>query len=359
MLVAIHINANIKNRQQHNKILTVVLITYLLHQTLLIPIWIISREKYLYIDTAVPLSLMYGPLLLFYFKSLRNIPISKMSIILNLIPVVISWIVYFIFILDEDVRNVTSYHYHTILYGCIGLSLFFYSIYILKSSSKYNDQNFSFFLFYLLLAGFFMMYLSYQLFNRGPNDSGHSHSHTGGALIVTLIMAIGGIMLLDLVFRLFKSQYQSKSSIFDSTFYSVNYSIPPQSAKDVNVDKSTGIEEHNNGETNNTEANIIRDFFDSNNITDSTLNLAKAASILNISQNNLQVLIKNIYDTTFSKLLTIKRVEMAGKIITELDSNELPDSLYTQCGFGSKSTFYRNFREINGCSPLQFKSQFD
>lgn len=346
MLVAIHININIENKQSRNRILTLLLITYLLHNTLLIPIWIISPVNLLYIDLAVPFSLMYGPLLFFYYKSLCNHKLSKITLFANLFPVIISWIAYFIFILNESIRIQTESYYYPILFGCIGVSFILYSSYIFIIEYKNKDHLFSFFSFFLILAGVFMMYLSMEIIFKKVLLTDNQDVSTG--LTVTLFMSLGGFLILDLVFRLFKSQYQHKSIRNQFLLYNTN-NERVVSNKNIN-------DEFNKSSSISLDKELIENIFTPEYLVDKTMDLSKAASLLGMSQNKLQNLIYDYYDTTFSKLLTIKRIDYACKTILDNDTSSIPDNLYKLCGFKSMSTFYRNFKNLKGCSPSQYKT---
>lgn len=348
MLVAIHINTNIKNRQSHHKILTLLLSTYLLHCTLLIPILIISN-KLLYIDLANPFGLLYGPLLFFYYMSINNRKLSRITIYLNLIPIIISWIAYFIFILNESIRIQTASYYYPVLYCSIGVSLILYSLYIILDS-KNKDHLFSFF---LILAGVFLMYLSIKVLYKNL-DSVVSEDVVSN-LIMTLFMLIGGLLLFDLVFRLFKSQYYIKQIRNNNSFHNMNYGSVANNERFI-INSDLVEYEFNKESYINLEKEILENLFITEHIVDKTMDLSKAASILKMSQNKLQNFIYDYYGSTFSKVLTLKRVEYACKLIQENGTSEIPDNLYELCGFNSISTFYRNFKTIVGCSPSHYKS---
>lgn len=355
MLVALHINANIEFKQSHNKILTILLLTYLFHNTLLIPIWIISSESLLYIDLASPFGLMYGPIMYFYYKSLHKVKMSKLAIYTNLIPIIISWITYFVFILNESIRIQTSSYYYPILYGCIGISFVLYSLYIFILDTKNKDYIFSLFSFFLILAGVFMIYLSVKLFYKDlsliiTNDIASN-------LTMTLFMLLGGLLLFDLVFRLFKSQFQPKRTRHQYSLYNVNNEREKHTeGNEKSLLQTKSISENIKTDRFDKDKELIENFFTPEHIVDKTNDLSKAANILGMSQNRLQNLIYDYYGTTFTKILTIKRIDYACKIILDNDTSEIPDNLHELSGFNSISTFYRNFKNIKGCSPSQYKT---
>lgn len=172
---------------------------------------------------------------------------------------------------------------------------------------------------------------------------------------MTLFMLIGGLLLFDLVFRLFKSQYYIKQIRNNNSFHNMNYgSVANNERFIINSDL---VEYEFNKESNiNLEKEILENLFITEHIVDKTMDLSKAASILKMSQNKLQNFIYDYYGSTFSKVLTLKRVEYACKLIQENGTSEIPDNLYELCGFNSISTFYRNFKTIVGCSPSHYKS---
>lgn len=356
MLVAIHLNSNIKNKELHSRILTLLLFTYFLHNALLIPILIISPVKLVYIYLAVPFGLMYGPLMFFYYISLRKRKMSKGIITLNLIPIFIAWIAYFIFVLNEHVRIQTQMYYYPILYGCIGISLLIYSIYAYIFDSNNKDHFILF--FYFILAGIFSIYISFELIIKNI-DLIHSLEIVT-SLTITLILALGGLLLLNLVYQLFINQFQPKLANKQNSPYVINTDAPIKDKSYKALSPSTNhISEYSNASKIKSDQKLIDDFFISDHIIDTTMSLSKAANILDISQNKLEKLIQHNHGVTFNKILTIKRIEYASKIIIENKTSEIPDNLYALCGFNSISTFYRNFNTIMGCSPSQFKTQND
>lgn len=355
MLVALHINSNILYKQPHHRILTLFIITYFLHNSLLIPILIISPDKLLYIDLAVPFGLMYGPLMFFYYKSFRNYSISNMTILFNLIPIVISWVAYFLFILNENIRFQTDIFYYPILYGCIGISLISYSLYIIINESRNRDNQILFLSFFLIITGIFMSYLSFEVYIKKPQIV--ISQDIGSSLTMSLFMSIGGLILLDLVNQLFKSQYKHSSSRNKLLLSNMNYEdVMKYDDNNTNSQQIKNVAESNKTTQTKKEKELIESFFIPEYLVDKTMDLSKAANILGMSRNKLQNMIYENYETTFTKLLTTKRIDYACKIIPEFESSELPNNLYELSGFKSMSTFYRNFKMLTGCTPSQYKA---
>lgn len=87
------------------------------------------------------------------------------------------------------------------------------------------------------------------------------------------------------------------------------------------------------------------------------ITLEEVSNIANMSRNAFCRYFKKHTNKTFFKFLIEIRVENACKLI--LNQPEYSISLIAdQCGFNNIANFNRKFKELKGCSPTQYRSQF-
>ncbi|MBQ4913820.1 helix-turn-helix domain-containing protein [Maribacter sp. MMG018] len=87
------------------------------------------------------------------------------------------------------------------------------------------------------------------------------------------------------------------------------------------------------------------------------ISLEEVASIANMSRNAFCRYFKKRTNKTFFQFLIEIRIENACKLI--VNKPELSISLISeQCGFNNIANFNRKFKELKGCPPTQYRSQF-
>ncbi len=87
--------------------------------------------------------------------------------------------------------------------------------------------------------------------------------------------------------------------------------------------------------------------------TDVNLSLMKAARMSGISKNHLNVRCRQASSFTFHQLLTRYRLSQA--IVRMKAKNDSLLEIALESGFGSLSSFQRNFRSVMGVSPGNFR----
>lgn len=89
------------------------------------------------------------------------------------------------------------------------------------------------------------------------------------------------------------------------------------------------------------------------------LSLAVLAIELGVSQRNLSRSINTYLNKNFFELINELRVEEAKRKILELDTSDYNiESIYTECGFRSRSTFFLVFKKITGITPSVWNLQY-
>jgi len=88
-----------------------------------------------------------------------------------------------------------------------------------------------------------------------------------------------------------------------------------------------------------------------------SITLDEISDIANMSKNAFCRYFKKRTNKTFFQFLIEIRIENACKLIN--NKPELPISQVSeQCGFNNIANFNRKFKQVKGCSPSQFRSQF-
>jgi len=86
---------------------------------------------------------------------------------------------------------------------------------------------------------------------------------------------------------------------------------------------------------------------------DSTLNLKKLASKLNIPSHMLSQLLNDNLERNFTQFINEYRIEESKRMLIE-DTHLKIQAIAELCGFNSNSTFYNAFKKITGTTPAEF-----
>ncbi len=86
----------------------------------------------------------------------------------------------------------------------------------------------------------------------------------------------------------------------------------------------------------------------------SELVLAEVAKELNVHQKKISAAINSYLNKNFFELVNTLRVEEAKQQLLSLNTNITVESVYPECGFNSRSSFYAVFRKIEGTTPAKW-----
>lgn len=89
---------------------------------------------------------------------------------------------------------------------------------------------------------------------------------------------------------------------------------------------------------------------------DPTLDLITLARLAGSNRTQLSIAINQQANTTFSNWLAEYRVNYLIECLNN-QPDRYPDELYPQAGFSSRTSFYRQFRQITGLTPRQYMKQ--
>ena len=107
-----------------------------------------------------------------------------------------------------------------------------------------------------------------------------------------------------------------------------------------------------NGPMGNEDFTVIIDDLINNHYRE-PLTLNDAAELLHLSPRHTARMISSCYGSTFRRLLLIKRIDVAKRMLLDTDAPIL--AISSDCGFRSVSHFYDSFREVTGYSPQSLR----
>ncbi len=88
------------------------------------------------------------------------------------------------------------------------------------------------------------------------------------------------------------------------------------------------------------------------------ISLTSLAKEISVPQRNLSCSINSYLDCNFFEFINGMRVEFAKKRLLELSTSEYNiDSIYPECGFRSRSSFFQVFKKMTGKTPAAWLSE--
>lgn len=308
----------------------------------------------------IPLPLLQGPLIYLYTKSLTDLKSTNSKILLHFIPFLIALISIFPFLLLNSNMKISVYQnggesYSTlknIIFISIILSGIIYTVLSLFSLIKYQrkiEHNFSYTekinlrWLYGLIIGISLIWLMILI---ADDEAIYS-------AVVCYVIFIGYFGI-------------KQVGIFTNS--------PPRLlplASQLNEPKELHLRRNENikydkSSLTNSELKIIHEKLaelmrENKLFLTSELSLATVAAILDVHPNTLSQVINRVEKKNFFEYINNLRVdEFKEKVSIPLNHKKYTLlSLSYECGFNSKTSFNRNFKNITGKSPSDYLKEIN
>jgi len=87
------------------------------------------------------------------------------------------------------------------------------------------------------------------------------------------------------------------------------------------------------------------------------ITLSEIAAVAHLSETSFCRYFKMMTKKTFKDFLIEVRISHAKRMLIE-DHSYTTEAICFECGFSNRSNFFRHFRHIVGCTPVQYKRQY-
>ncbi len=296
-----------------------------------------------YVDRTAPFGLIYGPILYFTFCSIEQREVTKKQMLLHGIPFILALLGHVLFISSYTFRMTYRMEYYLLLYSMMGLSWLFYPIWVFfLSNSATNRARFERRLYYysvilILVSSIFMLTL---VLNRMVERSGADAASSG--VTIFFIMLLGSLLAYNyLLGKLRKPIHWDIQSL--------NLSA-----------NSNPLEKPLPGFTYAEQQSIklkIIDYLVDKTYLDTEFSIDKMSKALNVSKPVIQQFFKLHFQDSFLKVINSLRIKEACNSLSDEAFDMNIEELALQCGFNSRASFYRNFSQEMGCSPIEFREK--
>ena len=104
--------------------------------------------------------------------------------------------------------------------------------------------------------------------------------------------------------------------------------------------------------------NMILHYFENQNVfLNPDLNMDLLSKALKIPKYQLTEVLNTVIGKNFFQFVNSYRVEAVKKMLADPKNNYSIEAIGYECGFCSKSSFYKEFKRITGMTPIDFKSK--
>lgn len=344
--VAVHLNFKVKEDSLDHKIFGLTSGLLLIHALAQLPFdrvfvnWSVPEEL------NAPFTLMYGPIVIQYAKMGKKGNYSPLSVLCHLLPVLFFWSLYIVQVADLDFFQLIGSIYDKALLLSNGISFLSYSIYI--EWTNYKNKNYSsdakIFTRFLLCGGILIGLTAIRFFlMESSRDFGIDFPQLNDSIQSSSFLCLGAFFLADVAFKNFTKFYKNFSAV---------------KSKEVEMEQTSELM-YESSEQVDDDFKDLEQFFSSSIIENRNLTVKMAAKSLGWTQKRLLDNISRHYDTSFSRILSTKRVIQVASRIVSPNFDGRFENLVESSGFGSSATFYRQFKIVFGCTPTEYLIRFN
>ncbi len=342
--VTLYIISKIQNRNLFDKICRYYIYFIIFHASYtLINLKFVTLN--IYIDTAAPFGLAYGPFLLIASRILLNKTTKNSIIILHFTPFILFLFTYIALITSLYLRTNYVKGIHIILYASIAASMLIYAFsYILRGPEELKDtaikKLMKFSAFSLVILAF--MFAS-MISNLISEEDGLNIALP--AFIVHCAMLISTSFIFN--YALSRIIVKQKAIVPDNTLIEKTV-IEPEHIKyfksAVKIEDFPKYKEKLDKLMDNEKVYLQNE-----------LNLDTLAKKLKISRHYLTQLFNTHIGENFNQYINRYRIEHAKQLLRDnVEENLTIEEISFKSGFNSKVSFNRHFKNYTGVTPSEF-----
>src|SRR5690606_15546249 len=298
---------------------------------------------YQYLAWALPLGLLYGPVFYIGAQRERGDLFDLRKYILHFLPFFFGMFFYVVLLFSYLYREQCGYMHYLLLHIAIGISFFSYSAWRLKTPQL--DQNglrkMIHILFMVLAVGIIVPKLGEFFLQLDGYNSVTSYVWTIGTLFILLCL------------------YQLLVNSLRSTVIPVSESIAVEISQPIIAEIKNDIQKEDEKiEAWRSHIQKIEKYMLCLPYLQDDFDIKKMSSDVDIPRYVLNEFFTEYYKETFAKKVNFLRIAHACTVLSS-DHYELNiDELWKQCGFRSRASFYRNFSQVQGCTPLEYRNNY-
>ncbi|QQT26386.1 MULTISPECIES: helix-turn-helix domain-containing protein [Sphingobacterium] len=292
-----------------------------------------------YLDKASPLCWIFGSCGYIRFKATERTGWSKQDI-WHLLPMVLMLPFYFLFVSSASFRTDYGYIYYSILYTCTAGIWFVYALAIIfnlgrKTETSVDSNAYLDYISVILLfiLAFFMMLVAY---NYIVYKQDAVSSLSGLLLFFAMFIAVSAAYLH--YFYLLMHQQRGVSEIVRRADKGMQDIYPDEQERKLWIQR-------------------IDEYLVPERYLDMRFNMLKLSKNLKIPKEQLLLIFEQHYGQSFITYVNQLRVRYACSMLADQRFNLSMEQLAADCGFRSKASFYRCFRDEQSCTPLMFRER--
>lgn len=289
------------------------------------------------LNIGIPLGVIYGPLIYLSYKTEIGKAATSKEYYMHFFPFLLLSFIYLVNLTGFDMK--TSALYFRLYFISMPLSLLPYCIatgFLQKNKTAETDPQRDKLINWLcFVIGFIALFLTFMLvkmFNVGSNEFGFDPKLIIYGLIITCI-------LLMLYYLLIESK---KTAIV----------VLPEK-EDTNIKKPLPYMEESEF-----IARVKQVLETSNLYLNANLTLEILAENMEIPKHHVSPLLNLYFGKNFYQLIALYRIEYAKKRLQE-DLSITIESLAYECGFHSKTSLNKYFKEFTGIVPSQYRNEIE
>lgn len=351
----LYISLKLPRKKELDKVILVFLLTITVHALYVFLHEMFSLSRY--IDIAFPFGLIYGPIFYYAIRAVTGKPsISKLLFKFHMSPFLLGVTAFLVFCFLPEVSAKYSMTYHTVLYSLVSISMFAYVIaallpnrkLILPTSAHKTTDLIVFGVAIIAVVGVSVVALAWSEVIPGavvPRQS-------------LRILVYGTVLIVVALVFHYKTK-QLRGPLEKQTEQEVlpinEVAAGPEEikAKKLLYEKSLISDSRLAVYERRLKALEQRKMY-----RDMGLSLEDLATEIEAPKHHLTQLLNVRMDTTFTKYINGLRVAHACDLLKSDESKiSSMEELAYDCGFSSRVSFYRNFKNLTGKTPTQYRKK--
>ena len=299
----------------------------------------------IYMDTAAPFGLAYGPFLFIAVRSLSNIRFNVYKVLLHFTPFIAFTLAYIILMLNPSLRKNYISAVHLLLYSSIVLSMLTYSFhYIFRGPIEIQNSEVK---KLLKFCGFSLIILAFMF----------------TSIVSSQIIPKNEINITLPSFIVYFSMLVSVAFVFN---YTLTNLLPKNETTEEEKEEII-MEKMADSSTKYFKSSVksedfplykqkLDELFDTEHVyLQNELNLDTLAKKLKISRHYLTQLFNIHIGENFNQYINRYRIEHAKQLLLKNSEETLTiEEIGFRSGFNSKVSFNRHFKASTGYTPTEF-----